>query len=557
MNVKRVALTGVVLIVAAVAAIAALSSGGSKQPSATARSGGFLRMGTTNGLANLNPFVTVSVNGLSLLRQMYPYLVQYDLKQKAAPDFAGSWSSSADGKTWTFHTKPQAQWSDGSPLTAADAAWTFNMIQKYGDTAAANLAGSLGHPHGVRAVDANTLEITYDDPRPASTVLDGLSRVPVLPKHVWSQYATGDGMALQTVPVKDMAIGGGPFVLKQYKESQVALLKRNDHYYGTKPDIDGFGLQIFSSPEVELSALKSGAIDWIQSVPPQALSTLQADSSLAVGQDQSYTQCGVAFNSNPEKTTNRELLQPEVRQAIAYGINVPNLIKVVMNGAAVAAPSIVPMASPEWRDPAVKATPFDPAAANRILDQLGYKKGSDGIRIADGHPMTYKIIYSAINPLQQATVNLMATDLHQIGIKLVAAPATGVGFSAALNEGNHKVFDTAMDCWTNLVDPSFILSFSRCSAIKTFTETVYCSKEFERLFTAQGQAVDPAQRKDLIFKMQELMAKDKPWMWLFSPNTAEAWSKKWSGFTVGPAGTLNSMTSQALVRVRRGAPANA
>jgi peptide/nickel transport system substrate-binding protein len=552
LTVKRVmALVGVVAVVV-VAAVAALSSSSDSPNGArAAESGGELRMGTTNGLPNLNPFVTVSVNGLALLRQMYPFLVQYDLNQKIAPDFAKSWTASADGKTWTFHTTQKAQWSDGQQLTATDAEWTIGVVKKYAAGAAANLAGSLAHLKDVQAPDASTLVLTYDKPRPASTVLAGLVRVPILPQHVWGSYAKGDGMGLQTVPATVMAVGGGPFTLTQFKESQVALLKRNDHFYGPKPAIDGFGLQIFSSPEVELSALQSGEIDWIQSVPPQALATLQANKSLAVGQGRSFNQCDLSFNSNPQKTVHSELLQPQVREAIADGIDVPNLIKVVMNGAAIPAPSIIPMASPEWNDPSIKSPQFDPAAGNRLLDQLGFKKGGNGIRIANGRPMSYKIIYSAINPLQQATVKLIAASVRQLGIQLVGAPATGVGFSAALKEDNRKAFDTVMDCWTSSVDPEFILSFTRCAAIPNFTETAYCSKEFDSLYAQQSEEVDPAKRKQLVFQIQQLLAKDKPWLWLYSPNVAEAWNTKWTGFTIGPAGSLNSLTSLALTHVHR------
>jgi peptide/nickel transport system substrate-binding protein len=551
-TVKRVAVVGVLVAAVLAAAVAALSADSDdSRRVARAQSGGVLRMGSTNGLPNLNPFVTVSVNGLSLLRQMYPFLVQYDLKQEIAPDFAASWSVSDDRKTWTFRTSPKAQWSDGKPLTADDAAWTIGVIKKYAGTAAANVAGSLSHLARVQAVDANTLEIAYDRPRPDSTVLAGLTRVPILPKHVWESYASGDGMGLQTVPPKVMAVGGGPFTLTEFKESQVALLQRNDRYYGTKPAIDGFGLQIFSSPEVELNALKSGEVDWIQSIPPQALSNLTADKSLTVRQGPSLTQCGIAFNSNPRKTTNRELLRPEVREAISYGIDVQNLIKVVMDGGATEAPSIVPSVTTDWVNPALKPTSFDPAAANRMLDELGYEKGGNGIRTADGHPMSYKLIYSAINPLQQATVKLLATSMRQLGIKLVGAPATGVGFSAALKEDDYKAFDSVMDCWTSAVDPEFILGITRCAAIKTFTETVYCNKEYDGLYDAQSEAIDAAKRKEIVFEMQEVLARDKPWLWLFSPNTAEAWSNKWTGFELGPSGTLNLLTSQALLRVRR------
>src|SRR5436305_14700079 len=97
-----------------------------------------------------------------MFEYIYPLLVQYDRSNHTfAPDFATSWKSSKDGKTWTFKTRAHAKWSDGKPLTAADAAWTINTDVKYRSGAAANAAGLIAHIKRADAPSPTTLVVRY------------------------------------------------------------------------------------------------------------------------------------------------------------------------------------------------------------------------------------------------------------------------------------------------------------------------------------------------------------------------------------------------------------
>src|SRR5262245_44295949 len=84
------------------------------------KSGGTFRLGTASGIDSLNPYVAFNQDAYSAFEYIYPVLVQYDSNLHYAPFFAKSWHASNGGKTWTFKTQPNAKWSDGKPLTAAD-----------------------------------------------------------------------------------------------------------------------------------------------------------------------------------------------------------------------------------------------------------------------------------------------------------------------------------------------------------------------------------------------------------------------------------------------------
>jgi len=172
---------------------------------------------------------------------------------------------------------PGAKWSDGQPLTANDAAWTYNTILKFGDGPTSNYIGDLAHVDSVQATDPNTLVITYK--QPVANVLSNLQQTYVLPQHIWEQYAAGNGAKLKTYtnePVNGQPlVSGGPFSLIEYKKDDIALFKKNPTFYGPKPHVDGFGLQYFSNQDAEISAIEHNQIDSILGpVPPTSVATL-------------------------------------------------------------------------------------------------------------------------------------------------------------------------------------------------------------------------------------------------------------------------------------------
>ena len=157
-----------------------------------------LRIGTVNYIDSLNPFNYIEAQSTNAMIMIYPQLVQYGPGMKFEGDWADSWTTSADGKDWTFKLKPDTKWSDGKPLTAADAAWTINTTVKYADGPAAVAAAALAHVKSATAPDATTLVIHYESP--VGNVLAQLETFFVLPKHVWAVEGRHRRQGAQDVP---------------------------------------------------------------------------------------------------------------------------------------------------------------------------------------------------------------------------------------------------------------------------------------------------------------------------------------------------------------------
>ncbi|HEY2273805.1 MAG TPA: ABC transporter substrate-binding protein, partial [Jatrophihabitantaceae bacterium] len=358
-----------------------------------------LRIGTTGTVESLNPFVSDDTLSFDFYQAIYPHLVQYDLKtKKPVADFATKWTSSAAGRKLTFTLVKNATWSDGKPLGAADVAWTIDLMLKFRKGPTAAWAGAVTHMTAAKAVNPTTVEIDYD--HPVANAIALIARIPVLPQQSWAQYATGDGKQLTKVsnaPTSSAPlVSGGPFIFFKYLKGQAAVFKTNPKYWGSKPHIDGFGVQFFGNDDAEVSALKSNQIDLAMgnpSLPPTDVAPMRK-SNLRIHTEPSVSFDDLIINTNSKKTSHTELLDPAVRKAFEYATDRQQIDQRVLLGFATPGASIIPPATGSWHDSAVKPLPYSVAKANQLLDTAGYKKGSDGIRQADGHDMAYDLLVS-------------------------------------------------------------------------------------------------------------------------------------------------------------------
>ena len=507
------------------------------------KEGGVFRLGSASSIDSLNPFVAFQSDAYSTFEYIYPELVQYNPKLQFVPDFASSWKESADGRIWTFHTQPGAKWSDGKPLTAADAAWTYSTILKYQNGPTANSAGYVAHLKSATAPNATTLVLTYA--RPVANVLSQVQQVPILPEHIWAQYATGNGKGLTRFTNPAPIVSGGPFTLVKYTQGQIALFKRNPDFYGPKPHIDGLGLQFFGTDDAMVTALKSGQLDGVETVPPTSVATLKAN-HFVVSESPGVYFDDFIINDNPkQEASHRELLNPLLRQAFDDAVNRQAIVSTSLLGFAQPGSSIIPPATGHWYDPAIKLAPFSIATANRLLNQAGYKMGPNGVRIANGHPMAYTVIMPADttgNGYGNRSFAIIQGDFKQIGVKLTPENLDNSAAYAAVTANKYQNFELSMWDWAPLTDPDFMLSVLTCGSWNVWNDSGYCSKAYDNLYSAQSAAVNPQHRQQIVYKMQQMIATAKPYLVLDYADSIEAHSTAWADLPLIAGISFTSMS---------------
>jgi peptide/nickel transport system substrate-binding protein len=544
---KKRWLSALMLGVAVIAVVVFASTAGGS----SSKSGGTFRIGTSSGIDSINPYVAFNQDAYATFQYIYPILVQYDKTNlKFAPFFAKSWKSSNGGKTWTFKTVANAKWTDGKPLTAADAAWTINTDIKYQGTGAANFAGLIAHITRAEAPDPTTLVIHYK--QAPGNVLGQFQQFFILPKHIWSKHTGHKGADLKTFPNNAPVVGSGPFKLVKYKKNEIALFQKNNSYWGTKPQVDAFGLRMFSNDDAMISAMKAHEIDALNVVPATAIKTLK-NAGFKVSNVPGLDQTDFIINSNPKKKKHRELLNLKVKEAFAHAVDRAQIIQVVFLGTATPASSIIPATTGSWHNPSLKPETFDLGLANRILDKLGYKKGSDGIRVANGHKMSYDVIAPTDVQSIPRTFQIIQADFKKIGVQL---RQKALDSSAAFDlmtgpNGKYLNFDLAMWDWTALIDPDFMLSVVTCAQWSGWSDSGFCDKKYDRMYAQQQLTPDQNKRRQIVWKMQKYLYDKRPYIWLANDNSVSAISPKWDGFANTPQGPFNEINIVSLTSVHQ------
>jgi peptide/nickel transport system substrate-binding protein len=525
--------------------VAAASGSGS-----TAKSGGTFRVGTSSRIDSLNPYVAFNQDAYSAFEYVYPFLVQYDkANAKFVPDFATSWRASNGGKTWTFKTRKGATWTDGQPLTAKDAAWTINTDIKYASGGAANAAGLVAHITKASAPNPTTLVVRYS--KAPGNVLGQFQQFAILPQHVWSKHTGHKGTDLKTFSNNPL-VGSGPFKLAKFKKDDIALFQRNGSFYGEKPKVDAFGLQMFSNEDALVTALKSHEIDAIEAVPGTAIKTLKK-SGFNVRSVPGVDQTDFIINSNPKKSSHRELLNPKVKAAMAHAIDRKQIVRVVFLGYAKPASSIIPPATGAWHNPVVNPESFNLKLANQILDKAGFKKGPGGIRVADGHKMSYAVITPTDVPSTVRTFQILQPDFKKIGIQLTqrALDSTAAFDAITAPDNKYRKFDLAMWDWVALIDPDFMLSVVTCAQFGGWSDSGFCDKRYDAMYSQQQLTPNQAKRKALVWKMQRYLQAKRPYIWLAEQDAVWAVSKNWGGLVASPQGPFNSINKFSLSGVHQ------
>jgi peptide/nickel transport system substrate-binding protein len=538
------------LVLVAAALIFATSATGS---SSKANSGGTFRLGTANGIDSLNPYVAFNQDSYSAFEYIYPILVQYDSKLHFAPFFAKSWHHSKNLKTWTFKTQPHAKWSDGKPLTAADAAWTINTDIKYKGGGAADMAGVINHIKNATAPNATTLVVHYAQAPNPTYVLGQFQQFFILPKHIWSQHLGNKGTNLKTFPNNAPVVGSGPFNLVKFQKNQITLFQRNDSYWGTKPKIDEFGLQQFSNDDAMVTALKAHNLDAIEAVPATVMKTLRK-AGFVVDDKPGLDQTDFIINSNPHKKHHRELLNLKVKEAFDHAIDRKRINSVVYLGAARQPSSIIPSsAGVGWHDPHLKVPAFNLKLANKILDQAGFKRGPGGIRLAHGKPMSYSVVTPTDVQSLSPTFRILQPDFAKIGVKLTQKALDSSAAFALMSGPNntYQGFDLAMWDWTALIDPDFMLSVVTCAQYGGWSDSGFCNKHYDKMYSQQQLAPTAAKRRALAWKMQAYLYKQRPYLWLSNDDSVSAVSKNWADFQNTAQGPFNELNIQSLTKVHQ------
>ncbi|MFE0075759.1 ABC transporter substrate-binding protein [Nonomuraea sp. NPDC059023] len=467
-----------------------------------------------SGVDTLNPFLAFFNGALETFGMVYPSLNSLDPSGAPGPYLATKWEPSADRLTWTFTIREGLKWSDGKPITAEDAAWTLNLIMT--DAVAGTANGSLvSNFEKVTAEGPATLVIRTKAPQASVPyVSHPMSGIPIVPKHVWEPLAKNlKDVKNDVFPL----VGYGPWTLTEYKQEQYAKFTANKEFVLGPPKFDTLVLQSFKSGDAAVAALRSGQIDYKAGVNPTQFKALQTDPRIAAVRTVGNGWMGLEINHNARTRSGKKigtghpaLGDPALRKAIALATDKQTLVTKVIDGVGRLGHGYLPPAWPQWFWTPAQPTPYDPAQANRVLDEAGYTKGADGVRTdpKSGRPLAFRFGIHSDDAADAAISGYVVGWMKEIGIKLTIQSLSMSALNSDLAKGD---WDLLMDAWTTGPDPTYLLGIQSCGTLPKDdgtggnTDSFFCDAAFDDLFKKQLTTFDQAERAKVIGQMQEIL----------------------------------------------------
>ena len=460
---------------------------------------------------SLSPFLAQRLISTSVHKMVYEGLIGYDPEtNEPHPMLAESWEPSDDGLTWTYTLREGMEWSDGEPITAEDAAWTFTTMMEDSDAATAN-GNYVENFEKAEALDERTLEVTLKEPQATMLSMD----VPILPEHVWSEVDDfGDFNNDEEFPV----VGSGPFTITGHEPNQSVTIEANPRYHGDVPEFEKVVFRYFADQDAQVEALRKGEVSLVSGLTPAQADSLEGQEDITVNKASGKRFQAFTVNPGAETQDGEEfgdghpaLEDKTLRQAIMTAIDKEELVDTAYGGYAEPAEGYIPSRYPDyyWEPEGDDRLAFDPDAANKMLDDAGYEKDDDGIRESpDGDRLELRMHTHNDRPDYVAMAPIIVERLADIGIAVENQEVDPGVLSDALHNGEYDLIWTG---WSVNPDPDYVLGIHTCDALPEEPGTMrgdayFCNEDYDELYAEQLAAYDdPEKRAETIKQMQAIL----------------------------------------------------
>lgn len=496
------------------------------------------RVGVLEYVDSLNPFVGYTGVDYSVYHLIYDFLVGFE-PQKLEPraEYAESWSSSADGLTWTFKIRSGMTWQDGDPATARDAAFTFNYIL---DNRLSAFIGYLTSIKKVTAPDDTTLIIECSKPK--ADILQ--MKVPILPEHIWSKVsAKAAETSFRNGP---STVGSGPYQVVENKHDSYCRLVANPSYWGGKPAVDELIFESYQNADTMVQDLAAGALDAVDGVPAAQFRGLASD-SITTNAAVSWSFEQLTFNcyDGADSRGNPVLRDPEFRRALQWAVDRETNAAVAYGGYMSPGTTLLPPYSAyAWQPTADETYSYNPAKARELLDAAGYKDADDdGYRETKaGKPLTLRLFSDAQTSQNVSTSKLVVGWFKDVGVRVkLQILDSGALVDVEVNyDGSRFAPDFDMIVWYwegDAESPQFILSLLTSGQLAGWSDSSWTDSEYDKLFSQQATATDRATQVSVVQSMQQIAYAASPYIVFGYPQSLEAYNTSdWTGYVKVPGG---------------------
>ena len=445
------------------------------------------------------------------------YAWDYDDQNAAFPVLvkempsADNGSVSADGKTITLKLRDDLVWSDGTPLTSADFAFTYQMTIDPKNAVASTYP--YDQLEALETPDPQTVVMKFTEP---FAPWQGTFWKGIVPAHILQPVYDKDGTLDNAEWNRNPTVGCGPFVFKEWESGSFARFVASDNYWLGRPKIDEIFVRFVPDDASQVAAIKAGDGDLGTFIAYSDIPTLEEAGVNMVNVFSGYNE-GLYFNLDPEKG-HPALQDANVRKAIALAFDRAAVCKDLLLD--LTKPAATDWDNTPWVDPSIEPYPYDPEQAKTLLDAAGWiDSNGDGVRDKDG--VEFVIDYgTTTREIRKDTQAVFQQAMQAVGIKVNLLNYDSDLFFAGYADGGPAakgdldIFEYSST--VNFPDPD--ISEWRCDQIPTDEAPdgtnwqAVCDEELDALFKEQTSQVDFGQRQQTLYKITKLIYDKVYWL---------------------------------------------
>lgn len=483
-----------------------------------------LTIATTTDVVNYNPLIGNSRSDYWMTNLMYPHLLSIGDDGSKSAELATEWGYVND-TTGYYEIRDDMTWSDGTPVTANDVAYTMNAVKR--DKPSGTFYGQMANFESATAVSDTRVEITLT--QPDSSIVEEIGFWGnVVPQHVFEP--AGSVAEFPNDGSNGGWVSAGPFVMDNVQVGQSYTLERTENYplvEGGTPLPAKIVYRVFPDVNTEILALQSGEVDVIaNSLPPAQVKQLQGTEGIEVAEI-----TGLGYSHMTYNMTNPDLAKVEVRQALAHAADYEAIRNVVLQGQAVSTGSspLMPVLS-KYYDDSITEYEFDPDMSRDLMEKAGYTADANGM-----FPVSFRLIYSLQDPVTSQWAQLVKDSAAEAGITIELQGTERNTYLAMTNEGD---FDIYAGNFAIMDDPvtNFALSYLPDGAINY---TYVDDPELNGLIAKAAQTFDEDEKISIMRDAAKIVHDNVYDNIMYTQNLYVAYSSDWTGFVSKPSELLS------------------
>jgi peptide/nickel transport system substrate-binding protein len=438
------------------------------QPQPAPHEGGTVTIGDWESPTNFAPLFNAEQPAAQVDALLFSGLVRETADLQWLPDLAQRvptldngdvrWNRPGGTMDVTYHLRPGAEWSDGTPITAEDVAFTWRTIV---DPRVQGVLSTDGYAAISRIEVRNALTIVLHLDRIYPQYLQLFPAV--LPQHRLADIVP-DRLAQDGFWSRPDVVSGPYKISELVPDEHITLVRR-------RPHVDRIVYKIYPELGQLLDAANAGQVDLALEIPEGALVTLPTSGKLAVQSRSSLAYEQVTFNQlDPNPLTGLPPVwknDATLLAALRIAIDRAGMVRVLLGGRAAVADSPIPSALSRYRGTAV-AWRYDLAQANRLLDQDGWVRGADGVRVRDGRRLTFSLTTALGDSLRLAVQDQLIASWQKLGVDVTTRDGHPSDLFGGYAQGGwleRGAFEAGLWTWSIGPDPDGVYPIEHSSQI--------------------------------------------------------------------------------------------